>query len=99
MLAVITTLMGEGSDLGDRSVAFYIENNNALLEILKNSSHPDSIQATSGPIWRRIRGLNITPMFERAPPKRNIADLPTRSGEIKYKSLKRGGIPYGHRST
>ena len=99
MLAVLTTLMEKGADLANRSVTFYIDNNDALLAILKNSARPTSIQATTGLIWKRIRELNITPMFERAPPKRNIADLPTRSGEIKYKSLKRGGIPYGHRST
>ena len=35
MLAVLTTLRGEGSDLANKSVTFYIDNNNALLAILK----------------------------------------------------------------
>ena len=74
--------------MANQSVTFYFDDNNALLAILKNSANPTSIQATTGAIWPRIRELNITPRFGRAPSKRNIADLPTRSVEIKYKSLK-----------
>ena len=89
MLAVLTTLMEKGAELANKSVTFYIDNN-ALLAILKNSAKPTPIQAMNGLIWRRIRELNITPRFERAPSKRNIADLPTRRVKIQYKSLERG---------
>ena len=87
MLAVLTTLMEKGAELANKSVTFYIDNN-ALLAILKNSAKPTPIQAMNGLIWRRIRELNITPRFERAPSKRNIADLPTRRVKIRYKSQK-----------
>ena len=89
MIAVLATLMKKWADVANKSATFYIDNNNALLAILKNSAKPTSIQATAGPIWRRIRELNITPWFGRVPSKRNIADLPTRSVKIQYKSLKR----------
>ena len=89
MLAILATLMERGDDLRNQSVTFYIDNNNALLAILKNSAKPIAIQAMTGLIWHRIQELNITPWFERVPSKRNIADLPTRHVKIKYKSLKR----------
>ena len=77
--------------MAKRSVTFYIDNNvyidnNALLAIRKNSAKLISIQAMAGLIWHRIRELNITPMFERVPSKRNIAELPTRRAQVKYKS-------------
>ena len=43
----------------------------------------------AGPIWRRIRELNITPWIDRVPSKRDIADLPTRRVQIKYKSMRK----------
>ena len=89
MLAVLTTLVEKGAGLENRLVTFYI-NNNAMLEILQNSATPASIQAMKGLIWHRIRELNITSRFGRVPSKRNIAELPTRSVKIKYKSRKRG---------
>ena len=90
MLAVLTTLMAKGAGLANKSVTFYIDKNNALLAILKNSATPTSTQAMAGLIWHRIRALNVTPWFERVPSKRNIPDLPTRSVKIQYKSLIRG---------
>ena len=88
--------MATGSELDNRSVTFYIANDNSILEILKNSAQPIAIQEMNGLIWHRIRGPDATPRFERAPPYRNIADLPTRRAKIKYKSLKRG-IPLDKR--
>ena len=82
--------MENGADLANTSATFYIDNNNALLAILKNSAEPTSIQAMAGLIWHRIRELNITPLFGRVPSKRNIADMPTRRVKIQYKYLKRG---------
>ena len=35
MLAVLTTLMEKGADMASKSVTFYIDNNNAMLAILK----------------------------------------------------------------
>ena len=78
MLAVLTTSMEKGSDLANRTVTFYIDNNNAMSAILKNSAKPTSIQAMTGLIWHIVREINITPRFGRVPSKRNIADLPTR---------------------
>ena len=80
--------MEKGADLANRSVTFYIANNNSLLAILKNSANPTPIQATTGLIWHRIRELNINPRFVRVPSKRNIADLPTLRIHVKYKSVK-----------
>ena len=89
MVAVLTDLMEKGPDLANRSVTSYIDNNHALLAIHKNSANPISVHATTGLIWNRIRELNINPRVERVPSKRNIADLRTRSVEIKHLSLKR----------
>ena len=89
MLAILATLMERGDDIRNQSVTFYIDNNNALSAILKNSAKPLAIRAMTGLIWHRIQELNITPRFERVPSKRNIADLPTRHVKIKYKALKR----------
>ena len=63
--------------MANRSVTFYIDNINALLEIVKNNAAPAAIQAMTGLIWHRIRVLNITPLIGRVPSKRTIADLPT----------------------
>ena len=78
ILAVLTTLMEKGADLANKSVTFYIDNNNFLLAILKNSAKSTSIQEMTGIIWHRIRELDVNPRFERVPPKRNIADLSMR---------------------
>merc|ERR1719158_1830588 len=57
MLAVLAALTEKGADLGNKSATFYIDSNNALLAILKNSAKPTSIQAMAGLIWHRIREL------------------------------------------
>ena len=51
MLAVLTTLVEDGDELANRAATFYIDNNNALLVILKNSANPLSIRAMAGLIW------------------------------------------------
>ena len=87
-MAVLTTLMGKGADADNRPVTCYTDINNALLAIITNSDKPISVQAMTGLIRHRIIELDITPRSERAPSIRNITELPTRSVEIKYKSLK-----------
>ena len=88
-MAFLTTTMEKGAEMANRPVTCYIDND-ALLGILKNYAMPVSIQATAGLIWHRIRELNITPPPEHFPSKRNVADLPTRRTEIKYKAIKMG---------
>ena len=84
MLAILATLMAEGDDLRGKTVTFYIDNDNALVALIKNSATPTAIQALTALIWHRIRELDIFPWFERVPSKRNIADLPTRHVKIPY---------------
>ena len=76
--------MAEGDDLRGKTVTFYIDNDNALVALIKNSATPTAIQALTALIWHRIRELDIFPWFERVPSKRNIADLPTRHVKIPY---------------
>ena len=92
MLAILAILMTEGEDLRGRSVTFYIDNNNALTALIKNSATPTAIQALTALIWHRIRELDIFPWFERVPSKRNIADLPTRHVKIPYAVTSTGGF-------
>ena len=80
---------GKGAELANQSSTFYNDNNDALMAILKNAAMPIPIQETTGPIWHRIRELNITPPFEHVQSKRNIADMHTIGVETKYKCLKR----------
>ena len=89
MMADRGTLMGNGASLANRPAAFYIDNNNAILEILKNPAKPMAMQAMTGLLWNRIRELNITPLIERVQSKRIISGLPTRRFSIKYKSSTR----------
>ena len=96
MLTILATLMERGDDIRNQSVTFYIDNNNALLAILKNSAKPVAIQAMTGLIWHRIQELNITPWFERVPSKRNIADLPTRHVKNKIQVTQKDEIPTNH---
>lgn len=76
--------------MANRSATFYIEGNNAILEIRKKNAKPMPIREMAGLIWRRIRELNTTPLFGRVASKRNIADMPPRRVAVKYKSIKRG---------
>ena len=75
--------MTKNNGLRDRTVTFYIDNN-SLRELIKNSGILVEIQALTALIWHRVRDLGIIPWFERAPSKRNIADLPKRNVRIKY---------------
>ena len=90
MLAVLAILMAKNNGLEGRTATFYIDNNNALQALVKNSGNPIEIQALAALIWHRIRDLGIIPWFERVPSKRNIADHHTRNIRIKYNSRKRG---------
>ena len=87
MLALLALLMDETNDLRDKSVTFYIDNDNALQALVKNTAGPTVIQGMVALIWHRIRDLRITPWFERVPSKRNIADLPTRGVAIPFPVL------------
>ena len=84
VLAILAILLEECNELRNKSVTFYIDNNNALCALVKNAANPPEIQAMVGLIWHRIRDLRITPWFERVPSKRNIADLPTRGMKVNY---------------
>ena len=90
MLAVLAILMDKNNGLKGRTVTFYIDNNNALQALIKNSGNPIEVQALTALIWHKIRDLGIIPWFERVPTKRNIADLPTRFVKIRYASLRKG---------
>ena len=92
MLEILATLMTEGDDLRGKSATFYIDNNNALVALIKNSATPIAIQALTAQIWHRIRELEISPWFERVPSKRNIADLHTRHVKIPYQVTSPGGF-------
>ena len=90
VLAVLAILLEKSNELRNKSVTFYIDNNNALSALIKNAANPPEIQAMVGLIWHRIRDLRITPWFERVPSKRNIADLPTRGRIIPFTTSWKG---------
>ena len=90
VLAVLAILLEKSNELRNKSVTFYIDNNNALSALIKNAANPPEIQAMAGLIWHRIRDLRITPWFERVPSKRNIADLPTRGKVIPFTTSWKG---------
>ena len=72
-LSVLEMIHGKSSELRNRSVTFYIENDNFLCALINNAANPPEIQAMVGLIWHRIRDLRIAPWFESVPSKRNIA--------------------------
>ena len=84
--------MAEGEYLRGESGTFYIDNNNAIEALIKNSATPISIKALSALIWLRIRDIEMSPWFARAPSKRNIDDLPTRYVKIPYQLTSTGGF-------
>ena len=53
-------------------------NNNALEALVSNAPGPTVIAAVTQLFWFRIAELNLAVWFERVPPKKNIADRPTK---------------------
>ena len=70
VLAVLAILLlGKCNELRDKSVTFYIDNNNAICALGKNEAGPSEIQAMVGLVCNRIRDIRTTPWFDRVPPK------------------------------
>lgn len=69
VLAALPILLGRRNELRDKSVTFYIDNDNSICELIKNTANPPEIQAAVGLIWHSVRDLRITPWFERVPPE------------------------------
>ena len=81
--ALLSLLQQDNNDIRDKSATFYIDNNNALQALVRNTARPTVIQCMVALIWHRIRDFRITPWSERVQSKRNLADLPTRRVQIQ----------------
>lgn len=74
------------------SVVFYIDNNNAIEAVVKNSATPLFIRSRTALIWHRVSDLRISARFGRFPSKRNVTDLPKRRVAIPYKTSSTGAF-------
>ena len=92
MMALLAVLMTSDAPIEGLSVVFYIDNNNALEAVVKNSATPIVIQSMTFLIWHRISDLRISALFERVPSKRNISDLHTRKVRIPHKTKNSGAF-------
>ena len=86
MLVIFAVLFDPLSDLYGQNVTFYVDNNNALQALVSNAPGPPEIAAATQLIWFRIAELNISAWFERAPSKKNTADLPTKHKPLPFTS-------------
>ena len=101
MVAIFAILFDPEADLSGRNITFYLASNNALASLLSNAAGPPAIAAMAQLIWFRIAALDMAVWPERPPPKKNIADLPTKLGSIPPPSkFTKGFSPlkrfYGH---
>ena len=84
LLAAVQTAADPRIDLDNMNVTFYIDNNNALIALIKADSKRRIIQILVRLFWAIMARRNITPWFERAPSDFNITDRPTRLVELPY---------------
>ena len=87
MLAIFAVLIDPTVDLVVGNVTFYADSSNALQALASNAQGPPVIAAMTQLIWFRISELNMAAWFDRAPSKKNIADLPTNRIPAPFPSL------------
>ena len=87
LLAVVQIAADRSVPLGDKSITFYVGNNNALIALTKADSKREIIMVLIRLFWAIVARRRITPWFERVDSDYNISDIPTRNGPMPFQAL------------
>ena len=86
MLAIFAILFDPLWDLTGLNITFFVDNNNALQDLVSNAPGPPVIADMAQLIWYRVADLKAAVWFERVPSTKNIADLPAKLKPIPFPS-------------
>ena len=84
LLAVVEIVADKSIPLGDKSITFYVDNNNALIALTKADSKREVIMVLARLFWAIVARRRITPWSGRVDSDYNIADVPTRNGLLPF---------------
>ena len=93
LMAVVQIAADLSLPSDDKSITFYLDNNNALIALTKADSKREIIMVLTRLFWAIVARRRITPWFERVGSDFNIPNAPTRIGIWPFHVSYGGGLP------
>ena len=84
LAAVVLAISHFRFSLRNKAVTVYVDNNAALSALINGDSSSTAAFPLIAIVWFLSAAFNIALWFERVETHRNIADIPTRSGDLPF---------------